>query len=63
MKRESPLKTGDLFEGQFEIRRLLGSGGHAFVYQAYDQIMGREIALKLIEIPETSPRDHRRADR
>ncbi|MFZ5893270.1 MAG: protein kinase domain-containing protein [Myxococcota bacterium] len=63
MKREPPLKPGDLFQNQFEIRRLIGAGGHAFVYEAYDQFMEREVALKLIEIPEVSPRDRRRRAR
>jgi len=62
-KRESPLKPGDLLQGQFEVRRPLGAGGYGFVFHAYDQIMGRDVALKLIEIPSASHRDRQQRAR
>ncbi|MFZ5895019.1 MAG: protein kinase domain-containing protein [Myxococcota bacterium] len=58
--RKPSLKQGDLFQNQYRIERVLGSGGHAFVYAARDEIMGRDVALKLIEIPAESGNDRRR---
>lgn len=43
--------------GRFEIHRWVGSGGFADVYQAYDPVMDRKVALKVplasaLETPE-----------
>jgi serine/threonine protein kinase len=40
--------AGTILAGRFEIRGLLGSGGYAAVYRAFDRFEGREIALKLL---------------
>ncbi len=64
MRRDPSLKPGDLFQNQYAIRGVLGAGGHAFVYRAYDEVMAREVALKLIEIsPESGADRTRRARR
>jgi len=41
-----PLRVGNQF-GRYEIRGLLGRGGTATVYRAYDGQLGREVALKI----------------
>jgi serine/threonine protein kinase len=43
-----PLRPGDLVADRYEILRLAGSGGSAFVYAARDRQIGDEIALKLL---------------
>jgi eukaryotic-like serine/threonine-protein kinase len=43
-----PLDAG-AFVGQYEIRGLLGQGGMARVYRAWDAKLRREVAVKLIE--------------
>ena len=42
--------VGQIFKG-YEIRELIGSGGFASVYRAYQSEIGREVALKVI-LPE-----------
>jgi serine/threonine protein kinase len=48
--RKGPLEIGDRFT-KFEIRGLLGKGGHAWVYHGYDQFLDRSVAIKLIPNP------------
>ena len=38
---------------QFELRAVCGSGGMATVYRAHDEILGRDVAVKLMQ-PEFS---------
>ena len=40
--------TPQLGEGRFEVRGTLGAGGAGTVYRVYDQVMQREVALKLL---------------
>ena len=44
--RLGPLEPGDQFE-QCEIRRLLGRGAHAFVYEAHHTLLNRPVAIKV----------------
>jgi len=39
----------NLIEQRYELRALVGSGGMADVYLAGDEVLGREIALKLLK--------------
>ena len=45
--------------GRYLVQRLLGSGGVATVYQAYDQVQGITVALKVL-LPGSDERTHSR---
>lgn len=47
MESQGPFRGGDRFL-KYEIRSLIGSGGYAFVYHAYDPHLERDVALKII---------------
>ena len=44
------LQSGQQFGGRYVIIRLLGSGGMATVYQAWDETLSTAVALKLIRV-------------
>ena len=50
------LPPGQQFGPRYTIIRLLGSGGMASVYQAWDETLGTAVALKLIRVDATTPR-------
>ena len=50
------LPPGQQFGPRYTIIRLLGSGGMASVYQAWDETLGTAVALKLIRVEATTPR-------
>lgn len=59
--RTGPFSAGDkVLDEKYVIRRLLGRGGHAFVYHAYDQFLERDVALKIIVNIAEPGRDLRR---
>ncbi len=45
---QAPLKAGAVLADRYEIRRLLGSGGYAHVYAAWDRTLRRELAIKVL---------------
>ncbi|HEY3493757.1 MAG TPA: serine/threonine-protein kinase, partial [Polyangiaceae bacterium] len=51
-----PFKPGDRFL-KYEIGKLLGKGGHAFVYEANHLFLRRTDAIKIIRSPRESGRD------
>jgi serine/threonine protein kinase len=54
-----PLAAGDQFL-KYEIRGLLGRGGHASVYEGYDPFLDRCVAIKVMVNPADPGRDLRR---
>ena len=56
-----PLKRGDLILDKYEVRGLLGKGGHAFVYDCFNTFLAEEVAIKLIPNLEHGSRLLKRA--
>ena len=56
LPHDPPLVVGQEFV-RFEIRSLIGQGDHAFVYDAYDPLLERTVAIKIIPDPPNSKRD------
>jgi len=54
-RKEKCLSPGALIAGRYEIRGLLGRGGHATAYRVFDREVRREIALKLLDPDRESP--------
>ncbi len=48
--KTAPFEPGHRFV-KYDIRGLLGTGGHAHVYDAYDPFLDREVAVKVIAAP------------
>jgi serine/threonine protein kinase/tetratricopeptide (TPR) repeat protein len=49
------LPPGQQFSSRYTIIRLLGTGGMASVYQAWDETLGTAVALKLIRVDANTP--------
>ncbi len=49
------LEIGHTFAGRYRIIRLLGAGGMAAVYQAWDETLSMAVALKLIRVDPSTP--------
>ena len=49
------LRSGETFANRYTIIRLLGAGGMAAVYQAWDESLSAAVALKLIRVDPTMP--------
>ena len=56
-------KPGDLFEGRYRIRSMIGSGGFARVYSAMQEDLGRVVALKILTPPKDGDYETKVVDR
>lgn len=56
-------RVGSVFAGRYEIRALLGRGGSAEVYRAYDWLLKLEVALKIVRPERHSERSTARIHR
>lgn len=55
--QQGPFRSGDVLLEQFEILRLLGVGGHAYVYECRDQFLDELLAVKVIPNPPNRGRE------
>lgn len=49
--KAGPFKVGDRILDRFEVRGVLGKGGHAFVYDCFNAFLAEEVAIKVIPNP------------
>lgn len=43
------IRTGDIFDDRYRINKVIGEGGMALVYEAYDMINKKNVAIKIIK--------------
>ena len=51
------IRTGDLIDDRYRIIKLLGEGGMALVYEAFDMILKKNVAVKIIKEAERKTAD------
>jgi serine/threonine protein kinase len=61
--REAPFNIGDTIAEKYEVKDLLGRGGHAFVYECHDRFLDEIAAIKVIPDPPHRGEDLRRRAR
>jgi serine/threonine-protein kinase len=50
-KQTGPFSVGDRILDKYEVKGLLGKGGHAYVYHCFNAFLAEEVAIKLIPNP------------
>ncbi|MET1153740.1 protein kinase [Arthrobacter sp.] len=51
-----------LLDGRYRLKKLIGTGANAKVYRAEDQVLGREVAVKVIKRPSMNEEEFHRDD-
>ena len=47
-----PVSPGEVVADRYEVRRLIGQGGHGRVFEAFDRREGRRVALKELDVSD-----------
>jgi serine/threonine protein kinase len=47
-----PFEVGDRVSGYYHLRRILGRGGMAYVFEADDKLLSRRVAIKVVDDPQ-----------
>lgn len=55
----APLLPGDVIAGRYRVEDTLGTGGFAHVFLAHDDVLHRDVAVKVLHITHTLPEAHR----
>jgi len=50
--------VGELIAGRYELEELVGTGGMSSVYRAYDKLLERHVALKVLHEQFTADGDY-----
>lgn len=57
MRLESLIPRGTMIQERYEIQRVVGSGGFALVFEAYDHKRRRSVAIKMMEMSGVKQKD------
>ncbi len=60
---DDPLPRPGSMVGRYRITRFLGAGAMATVFSAWDTVLDRTVALKILKAPLTHPQERQRFDR
>ena len=53
-------RSGTLLDGRYLLKELVGTGANAKVYRARDEVLGREVAVKVIQRPTMNEEEFQR---
>lgn len=56
--KQDILKKGQILSGRYEIIERIGEGGYCVVYRAFDKILARYIALKILKLNSNSEQEN-----
>ena len=63
MRDTHQFETGDRLHERYEIRETLGSGGFGMVYRAFDTVIKRPVAIKVLDVRHTHSHDEEKSTR